>query len=124
MSPRTEILIIEDDVELREAVKGVLELEGYQVACAAHGGEGLEILSQESPPGPHLILLDLMMPVMSGAEFLQRIRAREDWQSRIPVVVFSAAGNRLPELTGASQILKKPIELEDLLKIAQKYVSR
>src|SRR4051812_14163920 len=66
------LLVIEDDTDHREVVRDVLEEEGYQVDTAAHGRAGLARLS--SGPPPDLILLDLMMPVMDGWEFMAALK--------------------------------------------------
>jgi hypothetical protein len=84
-------LIVEDDPRSRDYVGRLLCNWGWQVAWAENGEQGLERLSQQTPT---LIILDLMMPRMDGFEFLQRLRAEEQWQ-QIPVVVLSAM-----ELTG------------------------
>lgn len=81
------ILVVEDDSDIRETLQQVLELEGYRVATAANGHEGLAAL--ETGERPSLILLDLMMPVMSGAEMLDHLRTDERLAD-IPVVVVTA----------------------------------
>ena len=83
-------------------------MEGYRVRCAANGREALDALA-EMRPG--LILLDLMMPVMSGYELLQALRANDDLAS-IPVTVVSAVGDRL---AAGTSVLRKPVDLETLL---------
>ncbi len=59
-----DILVVEDDAGIREALRMILELEGYNIREASNGKEGLEVL--KSMPRPCLILLDLMMPIMDG----------------------------------------------------------
>jgi signal transduction histidine kinase/DNA-binding response OmpR family regulator len=79
-------LVVEDDPATRELMRRSLESEGWKVSEAANGVEGLTCVEKEKPG---FILLDLMMPVMDGFEFLERLRAREEWQS-IPVLVCTA----------------------------------
>ncbi len=79
-------LIVEDDPRSRDYVGRLLGNWGWQVEWAENGEQGLERLSHRTPT---LIILDLMMPRMDGFEFLQRLRAEEQWQ-QIPVVVLSA----------------------------------
>src|SRR5262249_6773543 len=85
--PRMPILIVEDDPDLRHAISQVLEEEGYPVRGAANGKEALAILETET--GPYLILLDLMMPVMNGWQFLER-KNRDSRISAYPVLIVSA----------------------------------
>src|SRR3712207_6404701 len=88
------LLVVEDDQDIRETLQQALELEGYQVSTAGNGKEALDILHLADPPSrPHLILLDLMMPIMDGWEFLEKARST-NLLSGIPVVIVSAAGER------------------------------
>jgi CheY-like chemotaxis protein len=107
------ILIIEDDDDIRETLKQVLELEGYQVLVAANGKEGLVELCR--PNRPCLVILDLMMPIMNGWEFLSE-KSKDDNLSRIPVVVISAALKlNSVETTQVVKALRKPIDLDSLV---------
>ena len=111
----TTVLVVEDDFDLRDALVPILEYEGHRVVSAANGKEALERL-QTMPP-PSLILLDLMMPVMSGEEFRAE-QLRDPALASIPVVVVSAhssAEERAARL-GAVGCVKKPFEIEDLLE--------
>jgi CheY-like chemotaxis protein len=80
------VLIVEDNLETRQLVRRTLEREGWAVSEAGNGKEGLERVEEKIPA---LIVLDLMMPIMDGFEFVQRLRAVEAWQ-RVPVVVMTA----------------------------------
>ncbi len=80
------VLIVEDDAPLRELVRRMLEREGYAVVEAKHGRAALDRL-REGAPG--VILLDLMMPVMDGFEFLAELRREDAWRG-IPVIVLTA----------------------------------
>ena len=84
------ILIVEDDADVEEAMREILEGEGYPILSAANGEEALRILAEK--PRPRLILLDLMMPVMNGWELLRALRESAKL-ARIPVVVVSAVGS-------------------------------
>src|SRR5262245_55470921 len=84
-----DVLIVEDDRELREAVGSVLEDEGCSVRSASNGAEALEILHKNGNGYPCIILLDLMMPVMNGWQFLES-RKSDAKLDKIPVVVMSA----------------------------------
>ena len=80
------VLVVEDDAETRAVVRRSLERQGWSVVTAQNGREGLE---QVAAAQPALVLLDLMMPVMDGFEFLHELRAREEWKA-IPVIVMTA----------------------------------
>lgn len=112
--PQRSVLIVEDDPAIREALQSVLESEGHTAHTAANGREALNLLRRIERP--QLILLDLMMPVMSGWELLGMLRADPELSS-IPVVVVSAAPPK-GELA-ASRVLKKPIEVNTLLRIVE-----
>lgn len=119
-----EILVIEDDQDIRETVKTILELEGYQVLTAVHGKDGIELLTSR-PQLPNLILLDLMMPVMSGWEFLETIqRDHKDTFGKIPVVVVSAAGDSAKtKAFSVAEFMKKPVDIDALLASVARYLS-
>lgn len=106
------ILIIEDEPEIRETLKQLLEFEGYQVDTASNGKEGVDALV-DSVSKPHLILLDLMMPIMNGWEFLE-VHSSNDAISKIPVVIVSAAGERAKTAKAAAYV-PKPIDIDALL---------
>lgn len=106
---RGSVLIVEDDEDIRAAMAELLESEGFEVAVASNGQEGLEVLSQMVPPC--LVLLDLMMPVMNGEDFLRHVRQNPE-QNEIPIIIVTASG-RSP-LPGTQGILKKPFEISDL----------
>ena len=105
------VLVVEDEADIRETLRDVLEMEGYRVRCAENGQEALDVLSEMRPK---LILLDLMMPVMSGYELLKRLKESSDL-STIPVTVVSAIADR-SGLQDAP-VLKKPLDLDQLLNV-------
>ncbi|MET0403274.1 MAG: response regulator [Cystobacter sp.] len=107
----SKLLIVDDEVAILEALTDILSVEGYEVATAANGAEGLQQVGRNRPD---LILLDLMMPVMDGQEMLRRLKDDPALRT-IPVVVMSAGRVTKAELQG-SQFLAKPFELDDLLE--------
>jgi len=115
MDPRP-VLVVDDDPDIRETLRFVLEDAGYSVYCAENGKEALEVLSEVKPP-PGLILLDLMMPVMSGDEMLKALKAVHALAD-IPVAIVTASGAPMPPQ--ASSLLKKPVDLDALLRIVEK----
>lgn len=80
------IVMVEDDPELRETLRAVLETEGFEVACARNGEEGLRCLDEGARPAA--ILVDLVMPAMGGREFLTTLRQDERFRTT-PVVVMT-----------------------------------
>src|SRR6185436_16404183 len=84
------VLVVDDDADIRETIAGVLEDEGYGVAGAKNGQEALTWLRAPGSPRPQLILLELMMPVMSGPEFRAAQEADPSLHA-IPVVIVSAS---------------------------------
>lgn len=111
------VLVVDDDLDIRETLREVIEAEGFQVSCAANGAEAMHLLGSGSRPG--LIILDLMMPVMSGWEFLTKMRDDEALAA-IPVAVVSASGGRTPPV-GATRFLRKPIDLDTILELIREH---
>jgi len=118
-------LVVEDDPATRDLMRRSLESEGWKVSEGTNGVEGLACVEKEKPG---FILLDLMMPVMDGFEFLERLRAREEWRS-IPVLVCTAKdlNNQDRErLAGAvTQVIQKDsLQLEFLAAAISKASAR
>ena len=114
--------MVEDDPDHREAVREVLEEEGYLVRVAAHGREALEQVLRG--PAPDLILLDLQMPVMDGWTFISELKARPDLAA-IPVVVTSQGGDRVLNAAPVSAgYLAKPLDRSRLVQTIARCLSR
>jgi CheY-like chemotaxis protein len=114
------ILIVEDDLAIREVLTEVLEEEGYQVTGASNGQEAIQFL--RSNTRPCLILLDLMMPVMNGWQF--RAEQQQDPSlAPVPVVVISADSDLKTKAASidAAAYLPKPIQLTHLLNTVEQY---
>ena len=118
MSPFS-ILLVEDDFDVREALVETLRDRGYEVESASDGEQALQIL--RAGARPRLILLDLMMPRMSGSEF--RIAQQADpTLSHLPVVLLSADG-RMEEKAIALEVqgaIRKPIDLDELFAVIER----
>lgn len=108
------ILIVEDSTDLQLVLKMTVESEGHATVLASNGKEALDLLKQGKKPD--LILLDLMMPVMDGWEFLKE-KERIPAIANIPVVVCSAADR---ESVADLRFLKKPVDLTDLVGVLRK----
>jgi two-component system chemotaxis response regulator CheY len=130
------ILVVEDDDDVREAVVEVLRAEGYETRGAANGQEALQAL-ESTGERPELILLDLMMPVMDGWDFLFWLDDRDDLRDT-PVAIMSAhpsiqraldiarARRGFPHLRlhgGNRQLLPKPLSVLRLLSVVHETCS-
>ena len=112
------VLIIDDDAGIRDSLAECLAVEGFAVACAGNGAEGLERLRQRRPG---LVVVDLLMPVMNGYQFVAALRADPETRS-LPVVLMTGAtprpGHPLPAVEAQ---LPKPFELEELLAVVRRF---
>lgn len=120
--PQGCVLIVDDDAAIREALILALEDEGYQVQSANNGRDALDRL-RRSPRKPDLILLDLMMPVMSGWDF-RREQERDPELAAIPVVVLSADRSLYTRdspgtesIVNARAYLAKPVDIDTLVAV-------
>lgn len=119
-SPETKtVLVVEDDHDTRVSLRQTLEAEGYVVRSAANGIHAIDVLRRYEPPS--LILLDVMMPMMNGPEFLDKLRSHPTWKL-IPVVVVSAFSAEARRLI-ANAFVQKPIDLNLLLGVIEANLS-
>lgn len=102
------VLVIDDEESVRDVLYRYLSKAGYQVKAAADGEEALQLVYSGSPPD--LIILDLMMPVMSGFEVLSALRTHPSWRS-IPVLVLTATMGYSPAHLHADGLVQKPFDL-------------
>ncbi|MES2526329.1 MAG: response regulator [Bdellovibrionota bacterium] len=122
MKSTKPILVVDDDPDIRDSIASALEIEGYSVLMAENGRVALDLLlSLKEGELPRCIMLDLMMPVMTGEEFLRAIDLDHKQLQIIPVVVASANGSLLQSNLLAKEVLKKPIDINDLYRIAEQY---
>ncbi len=117
MTPKM-VLVIEDDLVIRENLKEFLETEGFPVKTAANGREGLKLIHDLK--GNCLVLLDLQMPVMSGEELLEELKQDTDPNiAQTPIVVLTA---RVGELKyPVAGFLRKPMDLDQLLSVVYQH---
>jgi CheY-like chemotaxis protein len=106
--PRT-ILVVDDEADIRESLKDALDDEGYFVVVASNGKEALRLLPALSRPCA--IILDVIMPVMSGTELYEAMQATPNLAS-IPVLMSTSDPSRVPNRV---PLMKKPINLDRLL---------
>lgn len=116
---RRPVLIVDDDRDIRETLQEIVQDEGYAVATAKNGAEALDRVRAMRPG---LVILDLFMPGMDGAEFRRR-QLSDPSISGVPVVVISAAAGleeRVAAMRPAGH-LEKPIRLEELLDLIARH---
>lgn len=119
------ILLVEDEILLRDGVQETLEVNGYTVIGAADGIEALDWLEQ-TPVS--LIITDLVMPNMNGAEFIQKVRVKFP---KLPIIVASGSTDRVRSrlgidnihVPGASASITKPFKGKDLVDLVEKVIS-
>lgn len=118
------ILLIDDEADILEFVKYNLSRDGYEVFTAANGAEGLQVALEVKP---HLILLDMMMPVLDGIETCKAIR-RSPVLKNVMVVYLSAVGTEETQLqgydAGADDYINKPIKMNILRSRVQAILKR
>lgn len=117
------ILVVEDDEDLGENVRLLLEDEGYRVDVAPNGRAALEALAHADPL-PSVILLDLMMPVMNGFEF-REAQLADPRIAAVPVVLMTA-DSHVPEKSariGAAGALGKPFDINELIRVVKRLTS-
>jgi CheY-like chemotaxis protein len=122
MNNKPMILIVDDDADIREVLKMVLEMDGFAVTDAANGSEALQLLLGGLKPA--VILLDLMMPDMDGQQFTTRLRA--EGFARLPIVVMSGHNKAAKEAAHleAAFCLLKPVEVDELLETMRRFSRR
>lgn len=116
MTATARILVIEDDPAIRHVLREALFDEGYVVAEATNGQEGLDALAAFHPDAPIAIVLDLMMPVMDGWSFRAQQRQR-DLAPDTPLIILSASRRAVAAVAelDAQLVIPKPFDLEELL---------
>ena len=122
----SHVMVVEDDKDTREVVKLILELEGMGVTEASDGFEALErlhTLREVYPHRPCAVVLDIMMPRCSGAEFRRR-QLNDPLIADVPIIVLSAIADqlRLDELHAFAQVAK-PFDPEQLVSVVRQACS-
>src|SRR3954469_18713629 len=112
MTSGADVLVVDDDPQLREALSRALTLDGYAVTTANNGAQALDSVSRQRPD---LMVLDVMMPYVGGLDVCRTLRERRD---RLPILVLTArdeVGDRVAGLdAGADDYLTKPFALDEL----------
>jgi len=115
---RKLVLVVEDDPDILELLRLVLEGEGYAVTTAENGREGLDAVARARPD---LILLDMKMPVMDGWAFAREYHARHDGESPIVVVTAADDARKRAREVDAADWVAKPMELDELLAVVARH---
>ncbi len=114
---RHYILIVEDEADIAESLKYNFEREGFRIAIAESGEKGLRLALDENRP-PSLILLDLMLPGMSGIELCRRLR-REPVTKKIPIIMLTAKATEIDKIKGleigADDYITKPFSVKEVV---------
>jgi two-component system, chemotaxis family, chemotaxis protein CheY len=114
-----DVLIVEDEPYLCDLISDVLEAEGHETRKASNGLDALQMISERRP---QLVLLDLMMPVMDGWEFMSELRSNPAWRD-VPVVIITAVYDvaKTQAITDARAVLTKPFDIDQLSEVVRRY---
>lgn len=125
MKSQKKILVVEDDESLRDAISEVLRSKNFLLIEAVNGKEGVEKALSEHPD---LILLDLIMPVMSGMEAISEIR-KDKWGKKVPIIILTnldASDDRLTEDVVKGMplyyLIKSDIKIHDVVSTIEKLI--
>lgn len=118
---RPAVLVVEDDIDLREVIALALQRAGFRVVTVANGQQALDYVSKAMPA---LIVLDMTMPVMDGWEFNRRFR--EQYGEDTPILVLTAAedARRRAEEIDLQHHLDKPFSVRELVRITERLVAK
>ncbi len=112
------VLIVDDNLDIRLLFKRRLETEGYEVIEAENGLQAAETLQSTEPC---LVILDLMMPIMDGWQFLEWKKEQKKELAELPVIVISAVSNNVKAPEGVAGFLKKPVSLSNMISTIQNH---
>ncbi len=114
------VLIVEDEEPIAQALAIIMEDFGFTPVVAAHGKQAMELLRQHQPA---LIITDLMMPHLTGAQLIAALRADAAY-STTPIVIMSAASKQYMLEAGADAILSKPFDIRQVEDLLRRFVPR
>jgi DNA-binding NtrC family response regulator len=115
----SDVVVVDDDSDLAEAVADILASEGHAVRIAPEGQQGLRLLAERLP---ELIVLDIEMPVLSGPEMAKRCIVEDAGRERIPIILLSGAASlrQVAALVGTPYALAKPCAVDALLEVIRR----
>src|SRR5689334_3667238 len=117
-----QVLVVEDEADLRKMMKILLEIHGFDVIEAADGYEAVEKAVEEKPD---LILMDIAMPVMDGIDSTRTIRQHAELKG-VPIVAVTAYGDfysQRARIAGCDDVLQKPLDFAQLKPIVERYMA-
>ena len=118
------VAYVDDDLELTRLVSVALEDEGWDVVTANDGEAGLELILVEQPD---LVILDVMMPGLTGWEICKYLRSKPDW-ANTPILMLTGIGERMNALTaplyGADAHLDKPFDIDELVETVRQLLAQ
>lgn len=119
-----QILVVDDEPDIRQLIALILESAGYRVYQASRGQEGLALLQQHDV---NLVILDIMMPELDGWEVCRQIKSRPQTQ-QVPVLILTVRSQPLDRVIGmevahADDYLTKPFERQDLLHTVERLLA-
>lgn len=117
MTSQQSVLIVEDDAVLRDLLHQILQMGGYDVSLASNGREALDLL--QGGLTPCLMIVDLMMPVMNGWEFLEACEAEPKY-ANVPKIVMSAVVDAAAQVS-ADAFLPKPADFDEIIALVQRF---
>lgn len=112
------ILVVDDNIDIRLLLKKRLETEGYEVITAENGIEAQDVIKQNLPC---VVILDLMMPIMDGWQFLDWKKEQEKEIADLPVLVVSAISSYTKAPEGVQGFLSKPVSVSHMINSIQAY---
>lgn len=122
MPDNKKILIVDDEQDIVETLKFILEAHGYTCFCAYNGEDGLNLAKEIIP---NLIILDVMMPKINGYK-ISRLLKYDNKYKDIPIIMVTARSQEQDKLigeeTGVNEYISKPFELEEILAVVKKYL--
>jgi len=122
MPESKKILIVDDEQDIVETLKFILEAHGYTCFCAYNGEDGL---NQAKEIMPDLIILDVMMPKINGYK-ISRLLKYDNKYKNIPIIMVTARSQEQDKLigeeTGVNEYISKPFELDEILAVVKKYL--
>jgi two-component system phosphate regulon response regulator PhoB len=115
----TTILIVDDEQPVRSILAELLQDAGYLTHEAANGAQALALVAGRRPD---LIISDIMMPLLSGVELVRQLKARDDTRA-IPIILLSAAGRWVGDLSSADGYLPKPFDIVELEALIERLLN-
>jgi DNA-binding response OmpR family regulator len=118
MAETKTILVVDDDIELSDGLRVVLERQGYRVLQARDGQQGKQVIYQQRPD---LVILDMMMPRMGGYPVLEHFRGKADAPPMIMITANEGSRHKAyAEYLGVVEYIRKPFAMEKLLEAVER----